>query len=215
MSNFYLKIKKWDSGIEFSTDDERLFDEKVRGLLSDFGLSKACPIQTETGENQNPNNEAAQTSQKQELCGFVDIEQPAENINELQENEEEKQNLTVEFEQILENAQKTPTIEFENPQNSNEEFCAFVSSQKPKSEMDYLIFSAQYFLKYLNQQNFTLKQINSKLVPAKDIVITHKVLNEAIKNNWIEAVPDLTETSIAKEYRLTQSGEFEYQNRIC
>ena len=209
MTDFYLKIKKRDSEIEFSTDDEKLFDEKIKNLLTDFGISKAYQNENQLDEQKTEENVAPQ-----QLHGFVDIKPPCENINEIQENDNKEQYLTFEFEQILETAQKTPTIEFESSQNSNEEFCAFVASQNPQNDTDYLIFSAQYFLKYLNQPNFTLKQINSKLVPAKDIVITHKILNDAINNNWIEPVPDLTETSITKEYRLTQSGEFEYQNRI-
>ena len=200
MSNFYLKIKKGGNEIEFSTDDENLFNAKVEELLREF---KSMPAGEIFENEQPPQNE-------EPLCDFVDIEEPANSLNQLQNNEENQNNLTVEFEQILENAQNTPTINFVEPENSNEEFNTFVTSQNPQNEMDYLIFSAMYFLKYLNKQNFTLKQINSKLVPTKNIAIAHRTINEAIEQGFLQEVPDLTETSVTKEYCLTQKGEFEY-----
>ena len=200
MSNFYLKIKKGGNEIEFSTDDENLFNTKVEELLREF---KSIPAGEFEGEHLPQNEEP--------LCDFVNIEEPANSLNQLQNEETNQNNLPAEFEQILETVQNTPTINFVEPENSNEEFNSFITSQNPHNEMDYLIFSAMYFLKYLNKQNFTLKQINSKLVPVKNIAIAHKTINEAIEQGFIQEIPDLTETSVTKEFSLTQKGEFEYR----
>lgn len=200
MSNFYLKVKKYGNEIEFSTDDENLFNEKIEEILNTF----------KSVEQEQKSEEPKQQTQDV-LCDFVDIKEPSESVNELQNFDGAKNNLTEEFEKILEDAQNTPTIEFSEPENSNEEFNSFVSSQNPQSDMDYLIFSALYLLKYLQKQNFTLKLINSKLVPTKNIAIGHRILNEAVEQGFVEEVPDLTQTSVTKEYRLTQKGEFEYR----
>ena len=202
MSNFYLKIRKNDNEIEFSTDDENLFNEKVEEFLKGF--------RTFSVENQTQ-NVPSEEQETETLCDFVDIGESSQTLNQLQNNENNTNNLTMEFEQILESAQNTPTINFTEPENSNEEFNSFVTSQNPQNEMDYLIFSAMYFLKYLQKQNFTLKQINSKLVPTKNVAISHRIINEAIGQGFIQEVPDLTETSVTKEYSLTQKGEFEYR----
>ena len=58
--------------------------------------------------------------------------------------------------------------------------------------------------------NHFLKQINSKLVPTKNIAITHKTLKDALEQGFLELIPDLTNTSVSKEYALTQRGEYDY-----
>lgn len=209
MSEFYLKIKKFNNEIEFSTDNEAIFDKKVKELLNDFYDIKTSTkveenIDTATFPSQNNNANLS------ELCDFIDIEKPLESVNEIQNNTPKEQ-LFVDFEQILNNAQQNETIQFREPENSNDEFLTFMVSQNPQNELDYLIFGAQYFQKYLSQQSFTLKQLNAKLVPTKNIAITHKTLNEALEKGFLELVPDLTNTSITKEYALTQRGEYDYK----
>ncbi len=45
-------------------------------------------------------------------------------------------------------------------------------------------------------------------------VIDHTTLQEAINQNFIEIVPDLTGTSEIGEYRLTVAGEDFFANKI-
>ncbi len=45
-------------------------------------------------------------------------------------------------------------------------------------------------------------------------VIDHTTLQEAINQNFIELVPDLTGTSEVGEYRITPLGEDFFANRI-
>lgn len=208
MSDFYLKIKKFNNEIEFSTDNEEIFDKKIKELLNDFYEIKAPEKVEENLETSalEPQNNDVNLS---DLCDFIDIEKPSESVNEIQNNQPKEQ-LFVDFEQILNNAQQNETIQFREPENTNDEFLTFIISQNPQNELDYLIFSAQYFQKYLLQQSFTLKQINSKLVPTKNIAITHKTLKDAIEQGFLELIPDLTNTSVTKEYALTQRGEYDY-----
>lgn len=208
MSDFYLKIKKFNNEIEFSTDNEEIFDKKIKELLNDFYEIKVSGNVEENFETPalEPQNNDVNLS---DLCDFIDIEKPSESVNEIQNNQPKEQ-LFVDFEQILNNAQQNETIQFREPENTNDEFLTFIISQNPQNELDYLIFSAQYFQKYLLQQSFTLKQINSKLVPTKNIAITHKTLKDAIEQGFVELVPDLTNTSVSKEYALTQRGEYDY-----
>ncbi|MBO5947758.1 hypothetical protein J6Q66_02860 [bacterium] len=208
MSDFYLKIKKFNNEIEFSTDNEEIFDKKVKELLNDFyeiKVSGNVEENFETPASETQINDANLS----DLCDFIDIEKPSESVNEIQNNQPKEQ-LFVDFEQILNNAQQNETIQFREPENTNDEFLTFIISQNPQNELDYLIFSAQYFQKYLSQQSFTLKQINSKLVPTKNIAITHKTLKDAIEQGFLELIPDLTNTSVSKEYALTQRGEYDY-----
>lgn len=208
MSDFYLKIKKFNNEIEFSTDNEEIFDKKIKELLNDFyeiKVSGNVEENLETPASETQINDANLS----DLCDFIDIEKPSESVNEIQNNQPKEQ-LFVDFEQILNNAQQNETIQFREPENTNDEFLTFIISQNPQNELDYLIFSAQYFQKYLLQQSFTLKQINSKLVPTKNIAITHKTLKDAIEQGFLELIPDLTNTSVTKEYALTQRGEYDY-----
>lgn len=207
MSEFYLKIKKFNNEIEFSTDNEEIFDKKVKELLNDFYSIKTTQIDIDEKCVIEQNNDYVNNAQ---LCDFIDIERPSESVNELQYNNQKEQ-IFVDFEQVLNNAKQNETVQFREPENSNEEFVTFITSQNPQNELDYLIFGAQYFQKYLSQTNFTLKQLNAKLVPTKNIVITHKTLNEAVEQGFLELVPDLTNTSVTKEYTLTQRGEYDYK----
>lgn len=206
MSDFYLKIKKFNNEIEFSTDNEEIFDKKVKELLNDFyEIKSSCE---KTSENIEIKQEYPEVINAK-LCDFIDIAKPNESVNQIQNNEPKEQ-LFADFEQVLNNAQRKEPIKFREPENTNEEFLTFITSQNPQNELDYLIFSAYYFQKYLLQQSFTLKQINSKLVPTKNIAITHKTLNEALEQGFLELMPDLTNTSVTKEYALTQRGEYDY-----
>lgn len=136
-------------------------------------------------------------------------------INTIQnqpEEIEEKPERTADFETILEKTIENPT--FEPTKTQDQVFLNLVKSKNTTDNFHYLMITAYYLSEFEKQERFSLKQINAKLMQNLSKVIDHTMLQEAINQNLIELIPDLTGTSEVGEYRLTHLGEEFFANRI-
>lgn len=129
-------------------------------------------------------------------------------INTIQNppQEEEKQAETVNFEDVLEKSIENPTFE-PAAGNKDQIFLNLIRSKNTNDRFHALMITSYYLSEFEKRERFTLKQINSKLMQNLSMAIDHTTLQEAINQNFIELVPDLTGTSEVGEYRLTNLGE--------
>lgn len=136
---------------------------------------------------------------------------PAQGPGEEEETGPQAEPETGVFDAILDNSMKNPQTELSfkpNPSiNKDNAFINFMGDKKIEKKIDYLLLTAYYFSQYEQKPRFTLKQLNSKLMQNLAVIIDHSVLQEAIKRDYIECLPDLTGIVGASEYRLTAYGE--------
>lgn len=128
-------------------------------------------------------------------------------INTIQNPSEEPsvaQNV-VNFEDVLEKSIENPT--FEPTSSKDQIFLNLINSKNTNDKFHYLMVTAYYLSEFEKMERFSLKQINSKMMQNLMTVIDHSMLQEAINQNFIEVVPDLTGISEVAEYRLTNLGE--------
>lgn len=128
------------------------------------------------------------------------------------ESEPEKVAPENNFEEILGQSIENPT--FEPTKTQDKLFLNLLNSKNTKDKFHYLIITAYYLAEFEKLQRFSLKQINSKMMQNLSEVIDHATLQEAINQNFIEVVPDLTGISDVAEYKLTLAGEEFFANKI-
>lgn len=116
------------------------------------------------------------------------------------------------FEDVLEKTIENPT--FEPVRVKDPIFLNLVSSKNTTDKFHYLMITAYYLSEFEKLERFSIKQINAKLMHNLSEVIDHGTLQEAINQNFIEFVPDLTGSSEVGEYRITTQGEDFFANRI-
>lgn len=124
----------------------------------------------------------------------------------------QKENPSTDFEEVLEQSIENPT--FEPAKTQDKVFLNLVNSKNTTDNFHYLIITAYYLSEFEKQERFSLKQINAKLMHNLSVIIDHATLQEAINQNFIELVPDLTGMSEVAEYRLTRAGEDFFANAI-
>lgn len=78
--------------------------------------------------------------------------------------------------------------------------------KKPQTKLDYLLITAFFLQETEKQEEYSLKQINSKVVPLLKEPIDHSVIHEAVAHNYFEVVPDYTGASEITEYKITEEG---------
>lgn len=125
---------------------------------------------------------------------------------------QEKSAETVNFEEVLEKTIENPT--FEPDKIQDQVFLNLIRSKNTTDKFHYLVITAYYLSEFEKMERFSLKQINAKLMHNLSEVIDHLTLQEAINQNFIELVPDLTGISEVGEYRLTPAGEDFFANKI-
>ena len=128
---------------------------------------------------------------------------------ELQENLEEQMEA---FSSVLEEKIENPT--FEPTKTQDAIFMNLVNSKQTTDKFHYLIITAYYLSEFEKLEKFSLKQINSKLMQNLSEVIDHAMLQDAINQNFIEVIPDLTGIADVAEYRITRAGEEFFANQI-
>lgn len=136
----------------------------------------------------------------------------SEELKGKKEPEPEKVAPANNFEEILGQNIENPT--FEPTKTQDKLFLNLVNSKNTKDKFHYLIITAYYLAEFEKLQRFSLKQINSKMMQNLSEVIDHSTLQEAINQNFIEVVPDLTGISDVAEYKLTLAGEEFFANKI-
>lgn len=126
--------------------------------------------------------------------------------------EDVKPSPTADFEAVLEQTIENPT--FEPEKNKDQVFLNLINSKHTTDKFHYLMITAYYLSEFEKMERFALKQINTKLMQNLSEVIDHTMLQEAINQNLLELVPDLTGVSDVGEYKLTRLGEEFFANNI-
>lgn len=213
MYEYYFKIKKGDIEFECSTNDKITFEEKLSDWINGIvrGEYVAPPK-----DNSIPAVKAdSEIKDKPQRSGFIDVKNLA-SINEmttprfnssLLADEIERDLSKINFEDALKESVENPKTEVIEKTDTIAEFEGYLNSYNPQSDMDRLIIAAKYILNNENQECFSIKQLNSKLVPAKEKPVDHSLIESAIAQEYIKKVPDLTGTSEISEYTLTSAGE--------
>lgn len=134
-------------------------------------------------------------------------------INNIQNVQEEAiEAEVVDFDTVLDKTIENPT--FEPERTKDQVFLNLINSKSTTDSFHYLIITAYYLSEFEKLDRFSLKQINAKLMQNLSTVIDHTMLQEAINQNLVELIPDLTGVSEVGEYRLTTQGEDFFANRI-
>lgn len=180
------------------TPSEPKVEPQAEPNFVEFKIEKEEPVSVEA--------EVGQAESTQEV--FDNASNLLRTINTIQTppTVEEKSVETVKFEDVLEKSIENPTFE-PAVGNKDQIFLNLVKSKNTSDKFHYLMITAYYLSEFEKRERFTLKQINSKLMQNLAMAIDHTTLQEAINQNFVELVPDLTGTSEVAEYRLTNSGE--------
>ncbi len=213
MHEYYFKIRKGDIEFECSTSDKIMFEEKLSDWINGIvkGDFVALPQETVAEENTPQDNE-----EKPQRSGFIDVKNLV-SINEMSnpifeaqsivQPEIEAPDVTLDFEQALAESIENPKTEVVEKVESLSDFEAYLNSYNPQNDMDKLIVTAKYILNTENQECFSIKQLNAKLVPIANSPINHAMIEDAINQNLLRILPDLTGTAEYTEYTLTEDGE--------
>lgn len=168
---------------------------------------------------EKPVEEVAETPQVQpEETGevFDQASTLLKTINTIQSEEAEPQKEVEpevpDFEKVLENSMENPNFEPVKTRDIN--FLELINSKNTQDKFHYFIITAYYLLEQENLDRFSLKQINAKLMQNLSIIVDHTVLQDALNAGFVELVPDLTESSEASEYKLTEKGENFFHKEI-
>lgn len=211
MHEYYFKIRKGDVEFEFSTSDKFTFEEKLSDWINGInnGINVAPPAP--------PVLPAKEPHEKQEYKpqrkGFIDVK----NLTSIKDIQAPNLDFDVkdeafalsgdDFEKSLEEAVANPKIEVVEKVDTLSVFETYLNSYNHRNQTDNLIITAMYVLNIENQERFTVKQLNAKLVPLGLLPIDHSMIESAVEEKLIRIVPDLTGTSEVTEYTLTEDGE--------
>ncbi len=121
----------------------------------------------------------------------------AEKLSVLPEEERNKLNLNCK-EEIQEESQ-IPS-RFRNLED-------LISIKKPQTKLDYLLLTAYCLQEKEGAEKYSLKQINSAIVPHLKEPIDHSVIHEAVGHEYFEVVPDYTGSEGITEYTISKQGE--------
>lgn len=227
MHEYYFKIRKGDIEFEFSTNDKFTFEQQLSDWINGVvrGDYVAPPIKKEEEEiNDNqtntnvedkpflPEEQPQQQENVPQRSGFLDVKALI-SINDMTaptfDFSDTKENFSseVNFEQTLADSIENPKTEVIEKKEITSDFQEYLDSYNPQNDIDKLIIAGLYTLNVENKERFTIKQLNSKLVPTTGAPIDHGTIDEAIKQNLVKIVPDLTGTNEFTEYTLTENGE--------
>lgn len=215
MHEYYFKIKKDNIEFEFSTTDKFTFEQQLSDWINGVVRGDYVEPPAEATEPENQNEQNSQVQEKPQRSGFIDVKNltsindittPAFNSSILP-HEDKPEIESVNFEQTLEDSINNPKTEVIEKTDILSDFEGFLNSYNPHNSMDNLIITAMYILNTENKERFSIKQLNAKLVPVTGTPVDHAVIEDAISQNLVRIVPDLTGTSEFTEYTLTEDGE--------
>ena len=204
MHEYYFKIRKGDIEFEFSTTDKFTFEQQLGDWVN--GLVNGTPLKQ---PKETPQSEPEPQAKR---SGFINIKALA-SINDMSaptfDFSDTKEDLVaeVDFERALEESIQNPKTEVVEKVDTGADFEQYLSTYNPQNDIDRLIVAGMYILNIENKEMFTIKELNAKLVPATGSAVDHAVIDEAIKQNLVRIVPDLTQTSEYTQYTLTDEGE--------
>lgn len=199
LHKYYFKIQKGETALEFATDDLCDFDTKVSEWVDN--ICSEIPVE-------------GSTTNETQRRDFIELKELVK-INEITKPQEEPENQKeINFEEVLEESIKNPKLDLDKHIAEQTEFERMLDDKAPKNQIDILVVTCFHMIHFENMLRFSIKQMNSRLVPIKKEPITHKIVQEAIEHGLIELVPDLTGLGDVNEYTLTQRGEEYYFNEL-
>ncbi|MDD3436003.1 MAG: hypothetical protein PHC64_02510 [Candidatus Gastranaerophilales bacterium] len=216
MSKYTFTFKKDDVFVEFTTEDREVVERQFQIWVANAddyvnnrpfkSVLNPSPVKQEEFTNKIP-------EQNPEI---IESSSPLRTINTMQnpltEEVEEKPTEITDFEEVLEQTTEVP--DFERNRIKDQVFLNLVKTKNPTEKIHYLIITAYYLSEFEKMELFSLKQINAKLMNNLSEIIDHDVLQDAVNQNLLELVPDLTGTAEADEYRITRSGDEFFTNKI-
>jgi len=231
MSKYTFTFRKDDIIVEFVTTDKIVVENQFQiwvDCASDYTCTHPSkpkkvtppsqpavsePIKTEEPQQQHK-EEVKQEAEAEKTEVFDKASSLLKTINSIQNPSEEDKTIPepVGFEAVLEKSIENPT--FEPTKVKDQVFLNLIHSKNTTDKFHYLVITAYYLSEFEKMERFSLKQINAKLMQNLSEVIDHTTLQEAISQNLIELVPDLTGASEVGEYRLTHTGEDFFANKI-
>lgn len=108
---------------------------------------------------------------------------------------------------LLEESMENPKVEVIEKTEILTPFQAYLSAFQPQNGVDYLILTAKFLADNENIHNFSLKQLNAKIVPTTKTPLDHGTINEALNRDLISVIPNYTDVADVTEYTLTEAGE--------
>ena len=214
MHEYYFKIRKGDIEFEFSTNDKFTFEQQLSDWIN--GIVRGDYVEPPKKEEEKPFLPEEEQPQQQEKVpqrsGFLEVK-ALTSINDMTtptfdfSDTKEALPSEVNFEQTLADSIENPKTEVIEKKEITSDFQEYLNSYNPQNNIDKLIIAGLYTLNIENKERFTIKQLNSKLVPTTGAPIDHGTIDEAIKQNLVKIVPDLTGTNEFTEYTLTEDGE--------
>lgn len=221
MHEYYFKIRKGDVEFEFSTSDKFTFEEKLSDWIN--GIVRGnyiAPPKSNALNDAMPQPTKPLNESSTQRSGFLDVKNlttikeiqtpnfdAIETVDETISSDLPLPSQEVDFEKTLEEAVQNPKIEVVEKTDSLSDFETHLTAYNPQNSIDYLIVTAMYIMNIENQERFSIKQLNAKLVPVGALPIDHAKIEAAIEENLIRVIPDLTGTSEVTEYTLTPQGE--------
>lgn len=190
MHEYYFKIRKNDIEFEFSTSDKEAYEQELYCWVKGFTSQSDQIIKPEVSEKRS---------------GFIDDIRNMVKINEIQAPE--SNTSTENFDNILEESMQQPKTEVVEKSSNVSNYAEFIQEFNPTEPMDYLVLTGKYILDIENNERFSIKQLNSKIVPLSGMPIDHSLINQALEEGLIRVIPDLTGMSDVTEYSLTEKGE--------
>lgn len=192
MHEYYFKIRKNDIEFEFSTSDKQAYEDELFNWVKGF-----------TGEKEPA--KVAQVDISEKRSGFIDDIRNMVKIKDIQVPD--SQTSAENFDELLEESISQPKTEVVEKSQNVSNYADYVQSFSPSEQMDYLMITGKYIMDIENSERFSIKQLNSKLVPLTGVPVDHNVINQAMSEGLIRIIPDLTGLSDVTEYSLTEKGE--------
>lgn len=78
--------------------------------------------------------------------------------------------------------------------------------KKPQTKLDYLLLTSYFLQEHEDTEKYSLKQINSLVLPHAKGAIDHSVIHEAVAHEYFEVIPDYLGTAGITEYKITNEG---------
>ena len=211
MHEYYFKIRKGDIEFECSTTDKTTFEQQLSDWINGLVNGTNLPAPP---DNVDKNEIIPKDETQVQRSGFIDVKNltsinkittPPFDVNAYKTDDDFSTHEN--FEEILQNSISNPKTEVIEKKEPLSDFEEYMSNYTPESQLDYLLITALFIINKENMERFTIKQLNAKIVPLSGKPIDHAMIQEAIDENYIRIIPDLTGTSEVTEYTLTEYGE--------
>jgi len=124
-----------------------------------------------------------------------------EKLSVLPEEERNKLNLNRKEDKAVMQEEKTSI-----PPNFKN-LADLISIKKPQTKLDYLLITAYCLQEKEGAEKYSLKQINSVVVPHLKEPIDHSIIHEAVGHEYLEVVPDYPGSDGITQYTISKHGE--------